>query len=163
MCHTECFSGQSRLSIRRCTNVLITLRLRDRECVALFSMVGVCVIVESLMCAVGICESAAVIDLSRREGVASSLTESRILCPSHNDKDLYLYYFIRQYASGQYTSLCLSLCSSVCPSHSDKDLYLYYFTRQYASGQYTLLCLSVCLSVCHTVTKTSIHITYQQK
>ena len=129
MCHTECFSGQSRLSIRRCTNVLITLRLRDRECVALFSMVGVCVIVESLMCAVGICESAAVIDLSRREGVASSLTESRILCPSHNDKDLYLYYFI----------------------------------RQYASGQYTLLCLSVCLSVCHTVTKTSIHITYQQK
>ena len=125
MCHTECFSGQSRLSIRRCTNVLITLRLRDRECVALFSMVGVCVIVESLMCAVGISESAAVIDLSRREGVASSLTESRILCPSHNDKDLYLYYF----------------------------------TRQYASGQYTLLCLSVC----HTVTKTSIHITYQQK
>jgi len=127
MCHTECFSGQSRLGIRCCTNVLITLRLRDRECVALFSMVGV--IVESLMCAVGICESAAVIDLSRREGVASSLTESRILCPSHNDKDLYLYYFI----------------------------------RQYASGQYTLLCLSVCLSVCHTVTKTSIHITYQQK
>ena len=49
------------------------------------------------MCAVGICEKAKVIDLTQRHGTTSSLTEARLMSTLH-DKDLYLYYFVRQFA-----------------------------------------------------------------
>ena len=54
------------------------------------------------MCAVGICEKAKVIDLTRREGTVESLTEARIMCPSISDKDLHLYYLVDQ------QSICLA-------------------------------------------------------
>ena len=52
---------------------------------------------ESLMCAVGICEKAKLIDVTSKHGMTESLTETRLTC-TMQDKDLYLYYFLRQYA-----------------------------------------------------------------
>lgn len=52
---------------------------------------------ESLMCAVGICEKAKLIDVTRRQGTTETLTEARLPCTSQ-DKDLYLYYILRQFA-----------------------------------------------------------------
>jgi len=49
------------------------------------------------MCAVGICEKAKLIDVTRKEGTTESLTETRLSC-TIQDKDLYLYYFLRQFA-----------------------------------------------------------------
>ena len=56
-----------------------------------------CVFLESLMCSVGICEKAKVIDVTRKQGTTESLTETRLMCTVH-DKDLHLYYFLRQFA-----------------------------------------------------------------
>jgi ATP-dependent RNA helicase DDX24/MAK5 len=41
----------------------------------------------------GISDTAAIIDLSRKEGTVERLTESKITCTTE-DKDLYLYYFL---------------------------------------------------------------------
>ena len=49
------------------------------------------------MCAVGICEKAKLIDVTRKQGTTQSLTETRLPC-TMQDKDLYLYYFLRQFA-----------------------------------------------------------------
>jgi len=48
---------------------------------------------ESLMCAVGICEKAKLIDVTRKQGTTESLTETRLPC-TLRDKDLYLYYVV---------------------------------------------------------------------
>ena len=47
------------------------------------------------MTEVGVRPKAKVVDLSRREGTAESLVESRI-GTSVEDKDLYIYYFLKQ-------------------------------------------------------------------
>jgi len=52
--------------------------------------------VELLMCTVGICEKAKVIDVTRRQGTTELLTETRLMC-TVQEKDLYLYYFLRQF------------------------------------------------------------------
>jgi len=49
------------------------------------------------MCAVGICEKAKLIDVTRKQGTTESLTEARLPC-TMQDKDLYLYYILRQFA-----------------------------------------------------------------
>ena len=49
------------------------------------------------MCAVGICEKAKLIDVTRKQGTTESLTEARLMC-TVSEKDLYLYYFVRQFA-----------------------------------------------------------------
>jgi len=49
------------------------------------------------MCAVGICEKAKLIDVTSKHGTTSSLTEARLTC-TMQDKDLYLYYILRQFA-----------------------------------------------------------------
>ena len=36
------------------------------------------------------------------------------VCPSHNDKDLYLYYFIRQLVRQRSVYITVSVCLSVC-------------------------------------------------
>jgi len=49
------------------------------------------------MCAVGVCEKAKLIDVTRKQGTTESLTEARLPCTTQ-DKDLYLYYILRQFA-----------------------------------------------------------------
>ena len=56
-----------------------------------------CVCAESLMCAVGICEKSKLIDVTSKHGTTESLTEARLPC-TMQQKDLYLYYFLRQFA-----------------------------------------------------------------
>ncbi|XP_030838949.1 ATP-dependent RNA helicase DDX24-like isoform X3 [Strongylocentrotus purpuratus] len=51
---------------------------------------------DSVMAKIGIKEDAEVVDLTKREGTASSLLESKIVC-AVEEKDIYLFYFLRQY------------------------------------------------------------------
>ncbi|XP_072169926.1 ATP-dependent RNA helicase DDX24-like [Diadema setosum] len=51
---------------------------------------------ESVMAKVGIKENALVVDLTKKEGTASTLLESKIVCEVE-EKDVYLFYFLRQY------------------------------------------------------------------
>ncbi|XP_041484197.1 ATP-dependent RNA helicase DDX24-like isoform X2 [Lytechinus variegatus] len=51
---------------------------------------------DSVMAKVGIREDAEVVDLTKREGTASTLLESKIVC-AVEEKDIYLFYFLRQY------------------------------------------------------------------
>ncbi|XP_071509669.1 ATP-dependent RNA helicase DDX24-like [Diadema antillarum] len=51
---------------------------------------------ESVMAKVGIKETALVVDLTKKEGTASTLLESKIVCEVE-EKDVYLFYFLRQY------------------------------------------------------------------
>lgn len=50
--------------------------------------------VEELMHTIGISSKPKVVDLTRKLGTAESLCESRIVCPSVEDKDSRLYYFL---------------------------------------------------------------------
>lgn len=50
--------------------------------------------VEELMRTIGISSKPKVVDLTRKLGTAETLCESRIVCPSVEDKDSHLYYFL---------------------------------------------------------------------
>ncbi|XP_041358489.1 ATP-dependent RNA helicase DDX24-like [Gigantopelta aegis] len=51
---------------------------------------------ERLMTRIGIKERPKVIDVTRKTGTAETLTEARINCTT-NEKDIYLYYFLKQH------------------------------------------------------------------
>lgn len=48
------------------------------------------------MCLIGISNKVRVIDLTRKEGTSSRLVETRLTC-TVEEKDIYLYYILRQY------------------------------------------------------------------
>ncbi|XP_055355441.1 uncharacterized protein LOC129600842 [Paramacrobiotus metropolitanus] len=58
---------------------------------------------------IGLKSNAAVVNLSRPKGIADSLVEKRLPCPSDKEKDYYFYYLLMTEAMGRTLVFCNSL------------------------------------------------------